>query len=175
MIVCLVAAASGGCGGETGGGQAAVAFNPCATLELALDAQAPATARAALQSAVALWNGIANTRLTSSLPAPGANPTADSPEAAAPAPAVVPIEFEPAAPPFHGYYNPSAASIQINDDLTAEEAAVAIAHEVGHAFGLVHVPASERASVMNPGDLNVQPTMDDAGTLAERWGDCAPR
>ena len=50
--------------------------------------------------------------------------------------------------------------------------AVTIAHEIGHAFGLAHVPAGERASVMNPGNLNIEPNADDAATLALRWGAC---
>ena len=60
----------------------------------------------------------------------------------------------------------------INTDLSGGAQAVTIAHEIGHAFGLAHVPSGERASVMNPGNLNVEPNAADVATLALRWGGC---
>ena len=47
-----------------------------------------------------------------------------------------------------------------------------IAHELGHAFGLFHVPASERISLMNPGNLTTPPTTADQAALAALWGSC---
>ena len=60
----------------------------------------------------------------------------------------------------------------INTDLAGAPLAVTIAHEIGHAFGLVHVPADQRTSVMNPNNLVVEPTAEDVDTLATRWGGC---
>ncbi len=58
----------------------------------------------------------------------------------------------------------------INTDLAGAPLAVTIAHEIGHAFGLVHVPAGQRTSVMNPNNLVIEPTAEDVDTLAMRWG-----
>jgi hypothetical protein len=45
-----------------------------------------------------------------------------------------------------------------------------IAHEIGHAFGLVHVTG--RASVMNAGNIDVAPNAGDAADLSALWGAC---
>jgi len=47
-----------------------------------------------------------------------------------------------------------------------------VAHELGHAFGLVHVPQSERTSLMNPGNISTPPTVEDQAALAALWGTC---
>lgn len=87
--------------------------------------------------------------------------------------ATLEVRFEPAAAPFHGVYDDENAVIYINDDLADETTlSIVIAHEVGHAFGLVHVPASERPSLMNPGNLATPPTADDQAALAAIWGSC---
>ena len=60
----------------------------------------------------------------------------------------------------------------INTDLSGEALAITITHEIGHAYGLRHVSADQRTSVMNPNNLVVEPTSEDVDTLAMRWGVC---
>ena len=84
--------------------------------------------------------------------------------------AILPVHFRPAAEPSRGFFNPYSGEVLINDDLADHALAVTIAHEVGHAFGLVHV--TDRASVMAPGNLDVEPNAEDANALAALWGPC---
>jgi hypothetical protein len=138
-----------------------VTFDACAPLQLVPDATATDAELGGISAALALWNTTAGTQLAS-----GAQPPAGV--------SSVPIHFQPAAAPMHGLYDPQAVAIFINDDLSTLPAAlsVTIAHEVGHALGLVHIPESTRASVMNPGNLTVTPNAADVATLAAIWGSC---
>ena len=106
-----------------------------------------------------LWNDRAGTHLMM-----GADPQAGSGASG------LPIHFQNAGPPFHGLYDAPSGQVFINTDLAGAPLAVTIAHEIGHAFGLVHVPADQRTSVMNPNNLVVEPTAEDVDTLATRWG-----
>jgi hypothetical protein len=89
--------------------------------------------------------------------------------------ASVAVAFVPAPPSEFGFYDDVDVRLEISDSLTDDQRAIVIAHELGHAFGLVHVPASERASVMNVGNLSIAPTADDQLAVAALWGDCANR
>lgn len=83
------------------------------------------------------------------------------------------LRFQKASLASLGYYDPNAAMIFINAGITdPHDLAVTVAHETGHALGLPHVAASERSSVMNPGNRTVEPTRDDIATLAAIWGVC---
>ena len=63
--------------------------------------------------------------------------------------------------------------VYINEAIEDDRArAVTVAHEMGHAFGLFHVAAEERASLMNPGNLSVGLTPADVETLIGLWGSC---
>jgi hypothetical protein len=82
----------------------------------------------------------------------------------------LPVRFEPAAEPSHGLYEPESGRVRINTDLTGRPLAVTIAHEIGHAFGLVHVIG--RPSLMNAGNLGIGPNEDDVAALEAVWGSC---
>lgn len=87
--------------------------------------------------------------------------------------ATLEVIFEEAAGPFHGLYDDEQGVIYINTDiLDPKTLAIVIAHETGHAFGLPHVPRSERISVMNPGNLDTPPTAADQAEIVARWGAC---
>jgi len=150
-------AAAAGCGtGGAGSPVDAIEYDACAALPLVLDPGVTDAQSAGIAAAIALWNERAGTRLTL---------------AGAPGSAGLPIHFQAAAAPFHGLYEPSG-QVFINNDLSGPALAVVIAHEIGHAFGLVHIPAGQRTSVMNPNNLVVEPTPEDIDTLALRWGVC---
>jgi hypothetical protein len=160
----LAAASLLGCGaGSEAPTGPIVTFDACAPLVLLPDATATDAQLNGISAALALWNTIAGTRLdVSAMPPDGVS--------------TVPIHFQPAAAPMHGLYDPQAVAIFINDDLSdlASEMAITIAHEVGHTFGLVHIPDGTRPSVMNPGNLSVTPNAADVATLAGIWGSCTP-
>ena len=146
-------------------------FDPCLPLALVVDEGTSAARVAGAGAAVDLWNQAAASRLSVESATPALGP-AGAPPAAPPAdaPATLPVHFEVAAAPSHGYYDPERGEVLINDDLMARSLVVTIAHEVGHAFGLVHV--SGRPSVMNPGNLDVEPNAGDVAALAALWGAC---
>jgi hypothetical protein len=85
------------------------------------------------------------------------------------------VVFREAPDAFYGYYDDDAAIVYVNESLATEEAAVTIAHELGHAFGLAHVPAAKRASVMNTANVTITPTAADASEVVALWGDCSTR
>ena len=128
-------------------------FDPCAPLAIAVAADADADQRAGITDALALWEAVLDLRATDD------------------ADAQIAIRFEPAAPLFHGVYLDEIGEIVINTDLPDSYArAVTIAHELGHAFGLLHV--EDRPSVMASGNLDVAPTPDDASAVASLWPSC---
>lgn len=140
--------------GTSDDGTIANTHDACAPLAL-ISAKASAIQLDGMQAAEALWRD-------RGAPALGLR-----------AGATLEIRFEAAAAPFHGLYDDEQGVIYINDDLADRTTlSIVIAHEVGHAFGLPHVPASERASLMNPGNLVTPPTAEDQAALAALWGSC---
>jgi hypothetical protein len=161
-IALALLAALVGCAQSEAPSGPAVTFNPCASVTLAPDESASTAELAGIAAAAALWNQSAGSALAmSSLAGAGATTTS-----------TLPIHFQTAAAPIHGLYDAPDGQVFINDDLTGSELAITIAHEIGHSFGLVHIPADVRASLMNPGNLTVSITPDDITTLAGLWGHC---
>lgn len=158
IVVAVVSAP--GCGQAPSASGPAVTFDPCTPVTLVPDATATDAELQGVAAGAALWNASAASDLLSGSPATGgAGPT-------------LPIHFQVAGAPFHGLYDAPSGQIYINDDLAGDALAITIAHEVGHSFGLVHIPSNERASLMNPANLTVEPTAADVATLAGLWGRC---
>jgi Zn-dependent peptidase ImmA (M78 family) len=143
-----------------------VTFDACAALPVLTDPGLDQARAAAIAAGIAMWNDRAGTHLTIASASASASAGAD------PAASGLPIHFQDAAPPFHGLYDAPGGQVFINTDLSGDALAVTICHEIGHAFGLVHIPADQRSSVMNPNNLVVEPTPEDVDTLAMRWGVC---
>jgi hypothetical protein len=166
LLSSLLLPLTAGCGGASSGSvTSAIHFDACRPLALTVGAGTSADREAGVRGAVDLWNQAAGTRL-SVIPA-GAAPAVEADGTSTP---TLPVGFEAAAAPSHGFYDPALARVLINDDLSARPLAVTIAHEVGHAFGLVHVTG--RPSVMNAGNLDVEPNAGDVDALAQLWGRC---
>ena len=148
-----------GCGAAGGPDESGppVTFDACAPLQVVADPTVSQAEAAGIAAGIAFWNDRAGTRLTL---------------AGDPSTSGLPLHFQAAAPPFHGLYDAPNGQVFINTDLSGEALAVTIAHEIGHAFGLVHIPPDQRTSVMNPNNLIVEPTPEDVDTLATRWGVC---
>jgi hypothetical protein len=150
--------------------------DPCTALAISAPA-ATEVERDGIADALALWRGRGVSAFDRVAPgttidaAPGTpQPTSDAPPAAA-----IEIRFSAAAAAFHGIYDPASASVLINRELVDRRAlAIVIAHELGHVFGLAHIAAAARLSVMNPGNLATPPTEADQRALEALWGACAP-
>jgi len=170
FAVLLSGAVVAGCG--SGGPDESgppVLFDACAALQVVTDPGVSDVYAAGVAAGIALWNERAGTRLTMGAGAAACAGAAAGADAGAPG---LPIHFQTAAPPFHGLYDAPGGQVFINTDLDGEALTITITHEIGHAFGLVHIPAGERPSVMNPNNLVVEPTPEDVDTLAMRWGVC---
>jgi len=147
-----VACSSGGDGGID------VVFDVCQTLVLSPEGDLTEEQALSIDDAIEMWNRLGDSRLTR--------------EEISLAPRL-PIRFEEAAANFHGVYEDEIGVVYVNLALVdRHERAVTIAHEVGHAFGLVHVDRDQRLSVMNQGNLEVEPLSDDGEALSTLWGDC---
>lgn len=133
-----------------------ITYDPCEPTVLAAAGDTSPRHLAALERAIELWNAVLDTRLSIE-PEPGAT--------------ALPVRFEDAAPFFHGVYEDEIGEVIINSRLEGDALDVTVAHELGHAFGLWHVSA--RSSVMQPGNLEVAPSAEDAEAVASHWPSCA--
>lgn len=161
MGLTMPALALPACGGPGNNGSPVV-YSPCEPLTVMTEPDITPAELAGVSAGIALWNNRAATRLTLVTDDKGSSIAA-----------AVPLYFQQAAAPFHGFYDSHAGLIFINRQLgTDHERAVTVAHELGHAFGLVHVAAGARPSVMITGNLVVEPTVSDVDDLAALWGRC---
>jgi hypothetical protein len=147
-----------------------IAHDPCAPLAIRATG-ATAAQQAGIAGALDLWRVHGVTAFV-------AADATTAVTAAAPDTAHIDIRFETAGAAFHGLYDPDAASVLINRDLTAAAdpgaLSIVIAHELGHVFGLVHIDPAVRPSLMNAGNLRTPPTDGDQHALEAMWGACAP-
>jgi hypothetical protein len=135
-------------------------FDSCAPLTVGTTA-ATDEQNASIDDAIAMWKARGVTGLSR-----------DTTAGAAP----VEIVFRDAGPADYGMYDDTTATIYVNVRVTDRtERAITVAHEIGHAFALVHVIPGQRASVMNPGNLTVEPNDGDRAALDELWGSCSGR
>ena len=150
-----------GCADESAGGQG-LTFDACAPLAIGVSPELTAEQMEGVTDALAMWNQAAGTTL-----GPMTMPATATP--------LVPLTFQAAAAAFHGLYDSRSGQIYVNQDLTdVAPLRITIAHEIGHAFGLPHVGASVRRSLMNSGNTTIGITPEDVDALAAIWGHCAP-
>lgn len=146
--MCFAIAAAGGCGGA-GDQTIDITHDACEGVALVAPALTDAQSRA-IAGALELWR-------VHGLPMEGG--------------AQIEIRFQEAAPAFYGVYDDETGVIYINQRITDPGALrIVIAHELGHAFGLPHVTG--RPSLMNPANVSIPPTAEDAAALQALWGPC---
>jgi hypothetical protein len=151
VVVVLAATACGG--GVSSSQDGGLMFDPCSGISAQAAAGASSVQTQGVRDAVALWKKVAPLDLSAD---PGLT--------------VVPVGFQTAGAVFHGLYEPDHGDVLINQDLTdPHQLAVVIAHELGHSMGLVHVTYD---SVMQAGNLSIEPQAADAQALAALWGQC---
>ena len=144
------------CGGAPEASTPATYFCPCGPLSVQAAPGTTAEELESIRAAAEDWNRYGLTQLGVS-------------DAGVP----IPLVMQDAADAFHGLYDEERGQIFVNRRLTDfGERQVTVAHELGHAMGLPHVPASQRVSVMNPGNLVHHPTDEDARVLAGTWNGC---
>jgi hypothetical protein len=150
---------SAACGGAPADTTIDIVHDVCAPITLAVNAPTDAQ-RAGIAGALALWRR-------------GGVGTMSIVDDAAAGAGAIEIRFETAGLPFHGLYDDETGIVYINraiEDLTP--LSIVIAHELGHSFGLPHIGAAERRSLMNPGNLVTPPTAEDGAAIEALWGRC---
>jgi len=141
-------------------------FDPCSPLQIALSSSVTDAERAGVDAAIAAWNARLPTQIAASADEAlyRQTPRADD---------VLPIEFATKFGLRAAYFDKTGVIIVSSELLAPEEFGVAIAHEMGHAFGLPHVDPSVRPSVMNVGNTTLAPTVEDATEVATLWPSCS--
>lgn len=143
----------------TAADQPEIVYDPCSPLEVALSPTVSAPELAGVIGAIELWRA----RLPVQLHVGSGARAAD----------VLPVSFVSGSA-LRGVYWDARGTISIDRDLIdPDDYDVALAHELGHAFGLPHV--ADRPSVMNVGNLTIAPTAEDATQVAARWASCDGR
>lgn len=133
-------------------------FDPCSPLTIVPGSELRPQERESIQSAIDAWSTVLPTEITVSAD-PGDGP-------------ILYINFDEDSF-YRAIYFDKVGEIWINRKrLEEDDFALAIAHELGHAFGLLHTAADERVSVMNVGNLATPPTLEDARAVSELWEAC---
>lgn len=149
-----------GCASSVPDDSLALTYDPCAARVFVEDGATPEEL-ASVDSALRLWDEHGSFGLVRVDPAE-ATEEGD-----------IALRFLATAPFLHGVYEPETGLVTVNRTLTDDrERTITVAHELGHAFGLPHMPPADAPSVMNPGNLVVVPTADDVAGLLEIWGAC---
>jgi hypothetical protein len=156
LKITLVIAASTllACGAPPHDTSGDIYYDPCEPIVLLPGDATTASQRAGITAAISMWRDVGLQSLT-------LDPEGGTQR--------IPIHFKEAVGLLHGFYEPSNGEVRINTTVRDRALDVTIAHEVGHALGLLHIPDSERASLMNPTNETVAPTQDDERQLQKRW------
>lgn len=153
IALCLLCACSADDGVD-------ITFDPCSSLTLVPGGGTTQLEQSSMQGAIDHWSRVLPTRITV-----GGWPDDDSP--------ALPVFFESGDTFYRAVYWDSIGEISISrEKLAAADWPLALAHEMGHAFGLLHIDAEERASVMNVGNLEVVPNEQDAAAIRALWPAC---
>ena len=132
-------------------------YDPCAGISVQAASDTTEAELVAIDRAIEMWMQVADLRF--------------SRDRARPFEQVLPIHFEEASLVFRGVYQDQIGDVVINRRLVdPDEQAITIAHELGHAIGLLHIET--RDSVMNSGNLVLLPLATDVDALSELWGPC---
>jgi len=134
-------------------------YDPCSPLTIAIAPDVGEAETRGIEGGILAWSRVLPTQIVVG--------------AGAQATDVLPIRFESGDTFYRGIYWDEVGTISISRDrLAPEDYALAIAHEMGHAFGLLHVPKDERPSIMNVGNLDVTPTEADVAAIRALWATC---
>lgn len=137
-----------------------VMYDPCSPLTISVAPDLGADEASGVQAAIEAWARVLPVAITI-----GTGPRAD---------AVLPLHFETGDTFYRAMYWDKQGTISISrDHLAPAEYGIAIAHELGHAFGLLHVDPDERPSVMNVGNVEVAPNEADAAAVRALWTSCS--
>lgn len=137
----------------------ALAFDPCSPLTITPSGEMSDAEAASIEEGVALWNQELGTEVRFGEPELGDE--------------VVPVSYDEAAPLFYGVYLDDVGEIILNHEVQDPDARrIVVLHELGHTFGLAHVKPGDRASVMNPGNLDISVTTADVDAVIDHWGSC---
>lgn len=135
------------------------AFDPCSQLRITVSSDADPADAKVVDAAMQMWSHV----LAVQYELVDDDGTAD----------VLRVHFLAGDSFFRAIYWDNIGKVEVSRDrLAPENYPIALAHELGHSFGLLHVDAKARPSVMNVGNLTVEPTSEDAAQVRARWAAC---
>lgn len=135
-----------------------ITYDPCSSLTIASAPGNQASEIESIEAAIETWSHVIPTAIE-------VGPWTEDRSALA-------IRFESGDTFYRAVYWDQVGEISISrEHIDSADYPVAIAHELGHAFGLRHI--AERPSVMNQGNLEIAPNGEDALAIAALWASCA--